>query len=225
MLSRSPQPVLAPPPAVDTASHSLFVDFDGTLVPLVDHPELVRADAELVELLTALHRRFAGRIALVSGRSIEQLDAMVGPIAAELALAGSHGAEVRRDGRLEEATWDEAFAEIDRRLPPLLEAHGRNAVAVYLGNPTVHVLSLALYSRVLLKALGTRNVFSASTVDQMPKHVSSGLMFGSMLSIPIPDVDRTDHLLILGANPLASNGSLMTAPVRACWSASSIVPS
>jgi anaerobic selenocysteine-containing dehydrogenase len=119
---------------------------------------------------------------------------------------------VRRDGRLEEATWDEAFAEIDRRLPPLLEAHGRNAVAVYLGNPTVHVLSLALYSRVLLKALGTRNVFSASTVDQMPKHVSSGLMFGSMLSIPIPDVDRTDHLLILGANPLASNGSLMTAP-------------
>ena len=119
---------------------------------------------------------------------------------------------VRRNGRLEEATWDEAFAEIDRRLPPLLAEHGRNSVAVYLGNPTVHVLSLAIYSRVLLKALGTRNVYSASTVDQMPKHVSSGLMFGAMLSIPIPDVDRTDHLLILGANPLASNGSLMTAP-------------
>jgi len=119
---------------------------------------------------------------------------------------------VRRDGRLEEATWDEAFAEIDRRLPPLLSEHGRDAVAIYLGNPTVHVLSLALYSRVLVKALGTRNVYSASTVDQMPKHVSSGLMFGTLLSIPIPDVDRTDHLLILGANPLASNGSLMTAP-------------
>lgn len=100
MLSRSQQPVLAPPPAIDSASHSLFVDFDGTLVPLVDHPELVRADAELVELLTALHRRFAGRIALVSGRSIAQLDHMVGPVAAEIALAGSHGAEVRRDGRL-----------------------------------------------------------------------------------------------------------------------------
>ena len=119
---------------------------------------------------------------------------------------------VRRNGRLEEATWDEAFAEIDRRLPPLLAEHGRNSVAVYLGNPTVHILSLAIYSRVLLKALGTRNVYSASTVDQMPKHVSSGLMFGATLSIPIPDVDRTDHLLILGANPLASNGSLMTAP-------------
>ena len=70
----------------------------------------------------------------------------------------------------------------------------------------------SLYGRVLLKALGTRNIFSATTVDQMPKHVSAGLMFGAPLSIPIPDVDRTDHLLMLGANPLASNGSLLTAP-------------
>jgi anaerobic selenocysteine-containing dehydrogenase len=119
---------------------------------------------------------------------------------------------VRRDGRLVEATWDEAFAEIDRRLPPLIEEHGRDAVAVYLGNPTVHNLSLSLYSRVLLYALRTRNICSASTVDQMPKQVAAGLMFGTTLSVPVPDVDRTDHLLILGANPLASNGSLMTAP-------------
>jgi anaerobic selenocysteine-containing dehydrogenase len=119
---------------------------------------------------------------------------------------------VRRDGELVEATWDEAFAEVDRRLPPLLEQHGRNAVAAYLGNPVVHNLSLFMYSRVLLKALGTRNIYSASTVDQMPKQVSAGLMFGTILSVPIPDVDRTDHLVILGANPLASNGSLMTAP-------------
>ena len=119
---------------------------------------------------------------------------------------------VRRDGELVEATWDEAFAEIERRLPPILEQHGRNAAAVYLGNPTVHNLSLGLYGRVFLKALGTRNIFSASTVDQMPKQVSSGLMFGTFLSVPIPDLDHTDHLLMLGANPLASNGSLMTAP-------------
>jgi anaerobic selenocysteine-containing dehydrogenase len=119
---------------------------------------------------------------------------------------------VRRDGELVETTWDEAFAEVDRRLPPLLEQHGRNAVAAYLGNPVVHNLSLFMYSRVLLKALGTRNIYSASTVDQMPKQVSAGLMFGTILSVPIPDVDRTDHLVILGANPLASNGSLMTAP-------------
>jgi anaerobic selenocysteine-containing dehydrogenase len=119
---------------------------------------------------------------------------------------------VRRGGELVPVSWEEAFAEIDRRLPTIVDAHGSNAVAVYLGNPVVHNLSLALYSRVLLRALGTQNVFTASTVDQMPKHVSAGLMFGTMNSIPIPDVDRTAHLLILGANPLASNGSLMTAP-------------
>src|SRR5207248_7738833 len=119
---------------------------------------------------------------------------------------------VRRDGELVEATWDEAFGEIERRLPPLIEQHGRNAVGVYVGNPGVHNLSLTLYGRVLLKALGTRNIFTASTVDQMPKQVAAGLMFGTFLSVPIPDIDRTDHLVILGANPLASNGSLMTAP-------------
>src|SRR4051794_1342277 len=104
---------------------------------------------------------------------------------------------VRRDGRLVEATWDEAFAEIDRRLPALIDEHGRDAVAVYLGNPVVHNLSLSLYSRPLLKALGTRNLYSASTVDQMPKQVAAGLMFGDVLSVAVPDVDRTDHLLIL----------------------------
>jgi anaerobic selenocysteine-containing dehydrogenase len=119
---------------------------------------------------------------------------------------------VRRDGELVEATWDEAFAEIDRRLPPLLEQHGRDSVAVYIGNPAAHNLSFVAYGRVLIKALGTKNIYTASTVDQMPKQVASGLMFGAGLSVPVPDVDRTDHLLILGANPLASNGSLLTAP-------------
>jgi anaerobic selenocysteine-containing dehydrogenase len=119
---------------------------------------------------------------------------------------------IRRDGELVEATWEEAFAEIERRLPPILEAHGRDSVGVYLGNPSAHNLSAVLYGRVLLKALGTKNIFSASTVDQMPKQVSAGLMFGHLLSVPVPDVDRTDWMMILGANPLASNGSLMTAP-------------
>ena len=109
-------------------------------------------------------------------------------------------------------SWDDAFAEIDRRLGPLLEEHGRDAVAVYLGNPNAHNLDALLYGRAFVKALGTRNVYSATTVDQMPKHVSAGLMFGTALSIPIPDVDRTGYLLMLGANPLASNGSLLTAP-------------
>jgi anaerobic selenocysteine-containing dehydrogenase len=119
---------------------------------------------------------------------------------------------VRRDGRLVTATWDDAFAEVHRRLPPILERHGRDAVAAYVGNPNAHHLSGALYVPILMRALGTRNVFSASTVDQMPKHVSSGLMFGAALSVPIPDVDRTQHLVMLGANPLESNGSLFTGP-------------
>src|SRR3989441_4568925 len=119
---------------------------------------------------------------------------------------------VRRDGVLAPATWDEAFAEIDRRLGAILREHGRDAVAVYLGNPSAHSMAIGLYAQVLLRALGTRNIYSASTVDQMPKQVASGLMFGTVLSIPVPDIDRTDYLLILGANPFVSNGSLLTAP-------------
>ena len=119
---------------------------------------------------------------------------------------------VRRDGQLVETTWDEAFAEIDRRLSPILAEHGRNAVAVYIGNPNAHILASLLYGPAWLRALGTQNIYSASTVDQMPKQVAAGLMFGTMLSVPIPDVDRCRHLVLLGANPLVSNGSLLTAP-------------
>jgi anaerobic selenocysteine-containing dehydrogenase len=115
-------------------------------------------------------------------------------------------------GGLRPASWDEAFAEIDRRLPAIRAAHGNDAVGVYIGNPSAHNLSTLVYGRVLLKALQTRNVFSASTVDQYPKQMASALMFGSGMTVAVPDVDRTDHLLVLGANPLASNGSLLTAP-------------
>ena len=119
---------------------------------------------------------------------------------------------VRRGGELVEAGWDEAFEEIDRRLSPILAEHGKNAVAVYLGNPNAHNLSALTHGTAWLRVLGTHNLYSASTVDQMPKQVSAGHMFGTMLSVPIPDVDRCDHLLMLGANPLVSNGSLLTAP-------------
>src|SRR2546421_476962 len=115
-------------------------------------------------------------------------------------------------GDFEPVGWDEAFAEIDERLTPILEAGGRDAVGVYIGNPAAHHLAPVLYGRVFLKALGSRNIFSASTVDQYPKQFSAGLMFGTGFSVPVPDVDRTDHLMILGATPLASNGSLLTAP-------------
>jgi anaerobic selenocysteine-containing dehydrogenase len=112
----------------------------------------------------------------------------------------------------EEVTWDEAFATVEAGLRGIIDRHGRDAVAIYLGNPSVHSLGPTLFNGTLIKALGTTNVFSASTVDQMPKHVSSGYLYGNPLLIPVPDLDRTDHLLILGANPYASNGSLCTAP-------------
>jgi anaerobic selenocysteine-containing dehydrogenase len=119
---------------------------------------------------------------------------------------------VRRDGELVEASWDEAFEEIERRLAPLIAEHGKNSVAVYIGNPNAHNLSALLYTPVWLRVLGSQNVFSASTVDQMPKQVAAGELFGAMLSIPVPDLDRCEHLLVLGANPLVSNGSLLTSP-------------
>ncbi len=118
----------------------------------------------------------------------------------------------RSDGTFEEIGWEEAFAAVEQGLTPILEEHGRDAVAVYLGNPTAHDYGALLYGRAAFRTLGSKNIYSASTVDQMPKQVSSGLMFGTMLSVPVPDVDRCSYLLMLGANPLVSNGSLMTAP-------------
>jgi anaerobic selenocysteine-containing dehydrogenase len=119
---------------------------------------------------------------------------------------------VKRDGRFEEVEWSEAWAEVEARLLPVLERHGRAAAGVYVGNPNAHNLGALTFLRPLLKAFGTPNLFSASTVDQRPKEISSALMFGGGLTVPVPDIDRTDHLLMLGANPYASNGSLATAP-------------
>ncbi|MET8451613.1 molybdopterin oxidoreductase family protein [Streptomyces sp. NPDC005209] len=119
---------------------------------------------------------------------------------------------VRKDGELREATWEEAFDAVAAGLGPVVERYGPDAVGVVLGNPNVHTMAGALYPTVLLGALRTRSLFTASTVDQMPKHVSSGLLFGDANAIPVPDLDHTDHLLLIGANPLESNGSLCTAP-------------
>ncbi|MGV9386040.1 molybdopterin-dependent oxidoreductase [Nonomuraea sp. NPDC003707] len=115
-----------------------------------------------------------------------------------------------REGDLwREVGWEEAFAAVKAGLDRVAD---RRSAAIYLGNPNAHSMAGALYGAPLIKALGTRNVYSASTADQMPKHVASGLMFGHPLAIPVPDLDRTDYLLMLGANPLESNGSLCTAP-------------
>jgi anaerobic selenocysteine-containing dehydrogenase len=112
----------------------------------------------------------------------------------------------------EASGWDEAFETVSRRLAEVVARHGRDSVAVYIGNPTAHSIAGPLYGSAIVKALGTRNLYTASTADQMPKHVACGHMFGDPLAIPVPDLDRTGHLLMLGANPLESNGSLASAP-------------
>jgi anaerobic selenocysteine-containing dehydrogenase len=93
----------------------------------------------------------------------------------------------------------------------VLAEHGGKSVGVYLGNPNAHTVAGALYPPVIIRGLGTRQVYSASTLDQMPKHVALGLMFGSPVAFTVPDLDRTDCLVVIGANPLVSNGSLATA--------------
>lgn len=108
--------------------------------------------------------------------------------------------------------WEEAFTLAAERLADIRERHGNNAVAVYQGNPSVHNYGLMTHSNYFLGLLKTRNRFSATSVDQLPHHLTSLMMYGHGLLIPIPDIDHTDFMLILGGNPLASNGSIMTVP-------------
>jgi len=120
--------------------------------------------------------------------------------------------QLRTAGGWRRIGWEEAFDLAARRLLEVRDRHGRDAVAVYLGNPNVHSSGALLFGPPLLRALETRNRYSATSVDQLPHHLAAYLMFGHMLLLPIPDLERTEHLLILGANPVVSNGSLMTAP-------------
>jgi anaerobic selenocysteine-containing dehydrogenase len=118
----------------------------------------------------------------------------------------------RTAGGWQRIGWDEAFAEVAQNLKRVREQHGRNSVASYIGNPTVHNYGAILFAPNFLRSLRTRNKFSATSVDQLAHHVAAYLMFGHQLLLPIPDVDRTKLFLMLGANPIVSNGSLMTAP-------------
>lgn len=111
----------------------------------------------------------------------------------------------------ERISWDEAFDEVANNIKAIQAQHGNNSVGIYLGNPNVHNLGSMLVGSTFTRALRTTNRFSATSADQLPSHFASRHMFGHFFLIPIPDVDRTDFFLILGANPLASNGSLMTA--------------
>jgi anaerobic selenocysteine-containing dehydrogenase len=116
------------------------------------------------------------------------------------------------DPEWEEVGWDEALDLVADRLAQTIRTHGPDAVGVYLGNPNAHALASATHAVPFVKSLGTRNRFSATTVDQAPHQLVAWQLFGHQLLIPIPDLDRTSYLLVFGANPMASNGSLMTAP-------------
>src|SRR4029079_17896914 len=117
----------------------------------------------------------------------------------------------RRGSDWEEIGWEAALDLAAERLLEVQRAHGRDAVAGYQGNPTVHNYGAILYGQMLVRTLRTRSRFSATSVDQLPHMLASLLMFGHQLLLPVPDVDRTSFLLALGANPLVSNGSMMTA--------------
>jgi anaerobic selenocysteine-containing dehydrogenase len=112
----------------------------------------------------------------------------------------------------EPVSWEAALDEAARRLHETQQKYGRDAVGTYVGNPTVHNTGALIFLPQLLRALRTRNKYSATSVDQLPHMLASYLMFGHQLMVPVPDIDRTAYLLALGANPLASNGSMMTAP-------------
>ena len=111
-----------------------------------------------------------------------------------------------------EIEWEQALDEVAAGLNQVRTQHGPGAVGVYAGNPTVHNSGSFLAMPGFVKALGTRTVFSASSVDQFPHHFAAWQLFGHPLLMPVPDIDHTDFWLIMGANPIASNGSIMTAP-------------
>src|SRR5262244_3397309 len=119
----------------------------------------------------------------------------------------------RTAGGWTEITWDEAYAEVASGLTGVRARHGKDAIGMYSGNSMVHDLAF-LYAPVLARALGSRNVFNPAAIDTLPKEVQTGLMFGGPfpMGIPVPDIDRTHHRLLVGANPAVSHGSLMTMP-------------
>jgi len=112
----------------------------------------------------------------------------------------------------EEITWDAAFDEVEQRIAAVRERHGPNAVAIYVGNPTVHNLGAMLGVGDFIRAVRTQNLYSATSVDQLPHMVASHAMFGHQFLIPVPDVDRTQLFVCIGGNPVASGGSIMGAP-------------
>ncbi len=165
----------------------------------------------------ALQVRRDGTVASVRGDAFDTYSS--GYLCAKGAAIGALDADpdrlleprIRRNGRLEVVGWDEAFAEVDRLLRPHLDGD-RSALALFTGNPSGHNFAGTILQPALEAALGTPNKYSVSTIDQMPQTLAATLMYGGPTAVPIADVDRTDHMVIVGANPFVSNGSLGGGP-------------
>ncbi|AFS14565.1 anaerobic dehydrogenase [Mycobacterium intracellulare subsp. yongonense 05-1390] len=119
---------------------------------------------------------------------------------------------IKVDGQWHEVSWDAAFRRCTELLTPVIDKYGIGAVTAYTGNPLAHSFSLARYAGVLMGMSGMPVTYSPGTVDQWPKNLSSHLMYGLWWNFPVPDIERTDLLVIMGANPAASQGSLLAAP-------------
>jgi anaerobic selenocysteine-containing dehydrogenase len=119
---------------------------------------------------------------------------------------------IREGDTWREVGWTEAFRRCSELLAPVVAEHGIEAVTAYVGNPLAHNMSLGRYIGILIGMSGIPMIYSAGTVDQWPKNVSSHLMYGGMWKIPVPDISRTDLLVVMGANPHASQGSLLACP-------------
>jgi anaerobic selenocysteine-containing dehydrogenase len=120
---------------------------------------------------------------------------------------------VRRKGNdFEEIGWEEALDEAAEKLRAIQRKHGSDSIGYYFGNPSGHKPELLIYGGLLMQTLGSRQVYSPGTLDQIPKYVSATYMFGSPLVQPIPDLDRTQYLVVMGANPAISQGSMIVAP-------------
>ncbi len=112
----------------------------------------------------------------------------------------------------EEISWEAAYNEVAEKLKSIQKKYGKNAIGSYRGNPTVHNIGLMAYGAPFIQSIGSNQKYTATSVDQLPHHFASLMMFGHYLMFPIPDIDRTDFMLIMGGNPAVSNGSIMTAP-------------
>lgn len=168
--------------------------------------------------LTIEHRPEGDRVTAIRGNEADPLSrGHICPKGVALADIHADPDRLRRpvkkvDGEWVETTWDDALDLVADGIASTINRHGKDALGIYLGNPNAHSLGAATHGIRLVKAFQTRNRFSASSVDQIPHQFVASEMFGHQLMIPITDIDRTSYFLVFGANPMASNGSLMTVP-------------